>query len=503
MPFAEGLAGADARLAALDLATLPAAGLPWAGSAWEVAAGQAGATPAAALGKGAMAGDDILFAPIATVAAGYRDGSLSPVAVTELTLARIAARNPALNAFLTVTADAARAAAQRAEEELAQGHDRGLLHGIPLALKDLIDTAGVPTTCGSRILRGHVPGHNAPIVDHLLSAGAVIVGKTNLLEFAYGIVHPDVGPTWNPWATDRTAGGSSGGSAAAVAAGLCYAAVGTDTGGSIRIPAAYCGVAGLKPTYELVSTQGIFPLSWSLDHAGPIARTSADAALLLDALVGQRPAPLPPADLRGLRLAVLANHREGPEMEEAVAGAFAAACRDLAAAGAVLHDVTIPDLHLAEDALFPVLGPEASAIHDRWLKTRPLDYAPLTRLQLELGYTISGLAHVRGQQYRRYLTQQFLDILAGADAILSPTAPWVAPHEDPAIADEAGAAEGRRTGLYNLSGLPALTVNCGFGPGSLPIGLQIAGPPGADRKMLAIGLAFESLRPHVIGRPPL
>ena len=302
------------------------------------------------------------------------------------------------------------------------------------------------TTCGGRILADHVPARNAPIVDRLEAAGAVLVGKTNLLEFAYGIVHPDVGPTWNPWAPDRTAGGSSGGSAAAVAAGLCYAAVGTDTGGSIRIPAAYCGVAGLKPTYGLVSTQGIFPLSWSLDHAGPIARTSADAALLLQVLLGEETAPVAPADLHGLRLVVLANHREGKEMEPAVLAAFDAACRDLADAGAVLQEVTIPDLHLADDALFPVLGPEASAIHSRWLQERPQDYAPFTRLQLELGLAVPALAHVRGQQYRRYLAGQLLAILQNADAILSPTAPWVAPHEDPAIADEAGAGGGTAHG---------------------------------------------------------
>ena len=450
-----------------------------------------------------MGADDILFAPIAEVAARYRDGSLSPVAVTELSLARIAALNPALNAFITVTAEGALAAAQRAEQELRRGKDWGLLHGIPIALKDLIDTAGVRTTCGARILADHVPQHNAPIVDRLQAAGAVLVGKTNLLEFAYGIVHPDFGPTWNPWGPDRTAGGSSGGSAAAVAAGMCYAAVGTDTGGSIRIPAAYCGVAGLKPTYGLVSTQGIFPLSWSLDHAGPIARTSADAALLFDALLGQETAPLVPANLRGLRLAVLANHRAGAELEPAVVHAFDDACRALSQAGAVLSEATIPDLHLADDALFGVLGPEASAIHNRWLKERPGDYAPLTRLQLELGYVVGSLAHVRAQQYRRYLTGQLLSVLAQADAILSPTAPWVAPHEDPAIADEAGAAEGRRTGLYNLSGLPALTVNCGFGPHDLPIGLQIAARPEADRLVLAIGAAFEALRPDVNRQPPI
>lgn len=443
-----------------------------------------------------MTADDLLFAPITEIAARYRDGSLSPVTLTEQTLARIDALNPTLNAFITVTHDLALAQAHRAADELRSGRDRGLLHGIPIALKDLIDTAGIRTTCGSRILAGHVPAHSAAVADHLAAAGAVLVGKTNLLEFAYGIVHPDVGPTWNPWDTTRTAGGSSGGSAAAVAAGLCCAAVGTDTGGSIRIPAAYCGVAGLKPTYGLVSTQGIFPLSWSLDHAGPIARTSADAALLLDALLGRPPAAVTPSDLHGLRLGILTEHRTGPEMEDAVLQAFDAACRDLANAGAVLRPVSIPDLHLADDALFAVLGPEASAIHDRWLHERPGDYAPLTRLQLELGYTVPALAHVRAQQYRRYLTRQLLTALQDVDAILSPTAPWVAPHEDPAIADEAGAAEGRRTGIYNLSGLPALTVNCGCGPGNLPIGLQIAAPPGADRLVLAIGASLETLRPN-------
>jgi aspartyl-tRNA(Asn)/glutamyl-tRNA(Gln) amidotransferase subunit A len=277
--------------------------------------------------------------------------------------------------------------------------------------------------------------------------------------------------------------------------------VGTDTGGSIRIPAAYCGVAGLKPTYGLVDTQGIFPLSWSLEHAGPIARTSADAALLLDALLGNTPVPLQSLELRGLRLAVLSNHRAGKDMQPPAIAAFDAACRDLEEAGALLHEESIPDLHLAEAAIFGVLGPEASAIHARWLSERPQDYAPLTRLQIELGYTVSGMAHVRAQQYRRYLAGQLLELLANADAILSPTAPWVAPHEDPPIADEAGAAEGRRTGLYNLCGFPALTVNCGFGPGDLPLGLQIAGRPGADRLVLAIGDAFERLNPHV-NRPP-
>ncbi len=450
-----------------------------------------------------MVNDDICFVSIPQIAACYRNRSLSPVEVTKAVLARIEALNPSLNAFITVTAEHALTAARRAEAELHAGHDRGLLHGIPIALKDLVDTAGIRTTCGAHILADHVPVADAVIVRHLQDAGAVIVGKTNMLEFAYGIVHSDYGPAWNPWDLARTAGGSSGGSAAAVAAGLCYAAVGTDTGGSIRIPAAYCGVAGLKPTYGCVSLEGIFPLSWSLDHAGPIARTSADSALLLDALLARPPRPLDALDLRGRRLVVLSNHRSGDDMEPAAIDAFAEACATFQRAGATLTRASIPDLARSEDAIFPVLGPEASAIHSRWIKECPEKYAPLTRLQIELGFTVPALAYVRAQQYRRYLTRQMLDLLAGADAILSPTAPWVAPHKDPAITDDEGAAEGRRTGLYNLTGLPALTVNCGFGPGNLPLGLQIVARPGADRLALRIGAAFEALRPEEIGKQPV
>ncbi|MEZ4719231.1 MAG: amidase [Caldilineaceae bacterium] len=373
-----------------------------------------------------MAADDVLFASIATVAAGYRNGSLSPVDVTEQTLAQIDARNPLLNAFITVTHDRALAAARRAAEELDAGIDRGLLHGIPIALKDLVDTAGIRTTCGARILADHVPEADAAIVRRLDDAGAVLVGKTNMLEFAYGIVHPDFGPTWNPWDPSRTAGGSSGGSAAAVAAGMCYAAVGTDTGGSIRIPAAYCGVAGLKPTYGRVSLDGIFPLSWSLDHAGPIARTSADAALLLDVLTGRRAASIAPLPLRGRRLVVLTDHRAGDDMDEAAIAAFEDACASLERAGAVLVDASVPDLELAEGAIFPVIGPEASAVHHHWLAARPDDYRAA-----DTPASSSWASPCRwptcAQQYRRHLTRQLLALLEDTDAILSPLRPGRAP----------------------------------------------------------------------------
>jgi aspartyl-tRNA(Asn)/glutamyl-tRNA(Gln) amidotransferase subunit A len=447
-----------------------------------------------------MADLELLFKSIPEIGGLFRSGALSPLELTRLTLERIERLNPRLNAFITVTAERALEQAAKAERELHSGVDRGPLHGVPIALKDLIDTAGIRTTCGSSILRNHVPEFDAPIVMRLHEAGAVMVGKTNLLEFAYGIVHPDYGQTNNPFDPSRTAGGSSGGTAAAVAAGLCFAAVGTDTGGSIRIPAAYCGVAGLKPTYGLTSLEGVFPLSWSLDHAGPIARSSHDARLLLEGMTGARLDRKP--EVKGLRFGVL--QRDGAEMEPEVIAAFDAVCATLEQAGAQVFEVNIPDLELADAALLNVLLPEASAIHARWLETRAEEYAPFTRMQIELGFAVPAVVHVRAQQYRRHLTRQFLNVFERVDAILSPTAPWVAPQEDPVFAaDDAGAAEARRTGPYNLTGLPALTINCGFGAHGLPVGVQIATRPHQDALTLAIGSALEGLMPEARAVPAI
>jgi aspartyl-tRNA(Asn)/glutamyl-tRNA(Gln) amidotransferase subunit A len=268
-----------------------------------------------------MSDPSLHFASLAEIGALYRSGQLSPVELTQSCLDRTAALDTTLNAFITVTAEQALQQARQAEAELRRGVDRGPLHGIPIALKDLIETAGIRTTCASRILRDHMPPQDAALVRQLAAAGAVTLGKTNMSEFAMGVPHPDYGQTNNPWDPARTAGASSGGSAAAVAAGLCFAAVGTDTGGSIRIPASYCGLAGLKPTYGLVDLQGVFPLSWSLDHAGPLARSSADAALMLDAMTGQRqPAAI---QVRGLRFGLMQT--TGPGVEPEVS-ALVAAC---------------------------------------------------------------------------------------------------------------------------------------------------------------------------------
>ncbi len=436
-----------------------------------------------------MTDADLAFEDIAGLGRHYRSGAASPVEVTELLLARIEALNPTLNAFITVTAERARAQARRAEADLRAGQDRGPLHGVPIALKDLVDVAGVPTTCGSRIRAAFVPERTAPLAARLEAAGAVLLGKTNMLEFAYGVAHPDYGQANNPHDADRTAGGSSGGSAAAVAAGLCFAAIGTDTGGSIRIPAAYCGVAGLKPTYGAVDLEGVFPLSWSLDHAGPLARRSEDARLTLEALTGRPHAA--PRGVAGLRLGVLSGYAQPDALQPGVREVFRAALAALEAQGATLSEVHLPELALADDALMQVLLPEASAAHDPWLRAHAQDYAPMTRTQLELGFTVPAVTYVRAQQFRRLLSRRCLQAFETVDALLSPTAPWVAPHEDPAIAGDEGAAEARWTGPHNLTGFPALSVCAGHDAAGLPVGLQVITLPGADARALAIGSAAE------------
>ena len=435
-----------------------------------------------------MSDADLLFFSIAQIGTLYRSGQLSPVEVTRRCLEQIEALDPVLNAFITVTAEQALRQAVLAEQELRAGRDRGPLHGVPIALKDLIDTAGIRTTCASRILNDHVPQHDAVIVQRLNAAGAVNLGKTNCSEFAMGVPHPDYGQSNNPWDAARTSGASSGGSAAAVAAGLCFAAVGTDTGGSIRIPASYCGLAGLKPTYGLVDVEGVFPLSWSLDHVGPLARSSADAALLLGGMTSQ---PFQQeVHLRGKRFGVIQRH--GPGVEPEVSAVFDAACEALRAAGAEVVDTEVPGLEQVDAALLGVLLPEAAAIHARWIGSRADDYAEITRQQIEMGFAVPAVTHIRAQQFRRWLTRQFLETLNSVDALISPSVAWVAPREDPAFTGGEGAVEGARSSPHNLTGLPALSVNAGFGEGGLPIGLQIVTRPHSDAFCLGIGSAMEA-----------
>ncbi len=439
---------------------------------------------------------DVTLLDIHTIAGAYRRAELSPVDVVQACLDRINRCDRRLNAWITVLGEQALAEAHDAESALSRAEDRGPLHGIPVAVKDNFDTAGVRTTCASAILRDHMAARDAAAVQSLRQAGAIVLGKTNMLEFAYGIVHPEYGQCNNPWNLERTSGGSSSGSVAAVAAGMAYGSLGTDTGGSIRIPAAYCGVAGLKPTYERISRDGVFPLSWSLDHVGPIARTVADVRLLLDVLdkPGRRESQNGHprrTTLAGTRVGIVVQHL-GEDLRPGVRAAFERATELLSDSGAQLLEVEIPSLPYADQALLAVIAPEATSVHERWLRTRPDDYAPLTRAQLELGALAPALDYVRGQRYRRKLMSEFATVFGQVDVIISPTVAWVAPREDPAVAGEEGTIEARRTGPYNLAGLPAISVPCGAGEDGLPVGLQIAGPWLQDSDVLDIAAAFEA-----------
>jgi aspartyl-tRNA(Asn)/glutamyl-tRNA(Gln) amidotransferase subunit A len=443
--------------------------------------------------------NDPLFLSIGELGAAYRARKLSPVEITRQCLERIARLDGKLNAFITVLEKQALARAGEAEKELAAGKDLGPLHGVPVALKDLVDMAGVPTSYSSKAGSPKTPKADAPLVARLKAAGAVVIGKTNLLEYAYGAVHPDFGQTNNPWDYKRTSGGSSGGSAAAVATGMCYAALGTDTGGSIRIPAAYCGIVGLKPTYGTVDLTGVQALSWSLDHGGPLARSCADAALFLDAITGKT-FESTPKDVKGLRFGIMRHQDEVKHLQAGVKKAIDAVLERLKNAGAALKPVHVPDMDLAPDALMAILYPEASVIHQRLIATEPGGFGEITRQQIEAGFAIPATAYVRGQMLQRELAARFRKLFEEVDVLISPSVPWVAPAEDPALNDDSGAGEMLYSGLYNVLGVPALALPAGLSEG-LPAGLQIATAWGADSLAFSAGAAIEAgvgaLRPPI------
>ncbi len=422
----------------------------------------------------------------------YRDGGLTPVQVVQIALAQLAALEPTLNAFIEPGAASARAAAELATRDIACGLDRGPLHGIPVAIKDLIDVAGLPTTYATRAVPPVMPARDAELVRRLREAGAIILGKTNLLEFAYGSVHPAFGQTNNPHDPARTSGGSSGGSAAAVAAGIVPLAVGTDTGGSIRIPAAYCGIVGLKPSYGLVPTDGVFPLSWSLDHAGPLARTVADAAIFMAAVTGQpRADDVPPGRLRfGVVRALL----DAPVVTPGVRACIEAALETLRGAGAAIHEVTIPELDAANAALTTILLPEARLVHEAMAARDPGGYAAPTLAQIEAGRHVPATDLVRARHLAQRLRAAIEALFDRCDALLTPTVAWIAPGADPDLSSDDGDVEMLSSGFTNLTGHPSLSLPCGASDG-LPVGLQLVGALGADARLLAVAAAVEAAMP--------
>jgi aspartyl-tRNA(Asn)/glutamyl-tRNA(Gln) amidotransferase subunit A len=473
-----------------------------------------------------MNDNDLAFASIEEIGKLFRKRKLSPIELTKLLLARIEQLNPKLNAYITVTAEVALAQAKKAESELfaprgRRSHrDRGPLHGIPISLKDNINTAGIRTTAGSKILKDFIPKEDAVVVAQLKQAGAVILGKTNMHEFAYGVTsnNPHYGPVRNPWNLERIPGGSSGGSAAAVAAGLCYGSIGTDTGGSIRIPASLCGVVGLKPTWGRISCEGTVPLSPLLDCTGPLARTVRDVAILTGAIyfrVGREPDLAKPGSLRAdPRKSCLGIPRQlfFDALSTDVRKAFDSALRDLRKAGVRTTDISIPLLDETEDAGNNIAWVEAMLFHSQqgYFPARAAEYGEDVRARVEMGAKVSALDYLRALEIQKQFTIQFHMALAesDADAIVYPSTPIEAPlinQESSRIGNHDYPTRAillRHNRPANLAGVPAISLPCGFASSGLPVGLQIMGGVSSEAILLRIAKIFEGARPR-FRRPPI
>ncbi len=455
-------------------------------------------------------------------AAALRRREISSVELTLDCLARIEKWNPALNAFITVTSALALEQARKADAELAGGMDRGPLHGIPVAHKDLFCTRGIRTTGGSKTFAEYAPEFDAAVVERLHNAGAVLVGKTNLHEHAYGITsdNPHYGAVRNPWDPERSPGGSSGGSAVAVATGMALAATGTDTGGSIRVPASWCGIAGLKPTFGRVSKHGVLPLGYTLDHPGPMAQTVRDVALLFQAMAGHdprdpssvdRPVPrcLPEEreiSLRGVRIGLPRNFyfdRIDKEVDAAVYF-LGYTAEDL---GAELMRVQVPDGEQLNTLAHLTLLAEAASVHEPYLRKRRKTYGDDVRALLDMGRVVPAVDYLQAQRLRKRILGVYLDILKRVDALLLPATPMTAPRIGQKQVEIGGEAEDTRIAAtrllrgFNLLGLPVLALPAGFSSAGLPIGCQIVGRPWDEPLLLRIGAALED-RTGLPRRPP-
>lgn len=443
---------------------------------------------------------------------------ISPVEFTKDRLAKAEALNPALHAFIRFTPERALAEARAAEARQMAGALKGPLDGIPIAHKDIYETAGIATTGHSRVLEHHVPGADAAAVRAWAEAGAVMLGKLATHEFAWGGPSFDLPwpPARNPWDTERFTAGSSSGTGAAVAAGVILGGTGSDTGGSIRGPAALCGTAGIKPTYGLCSRMGVLPLAHSLDTVGPLAWTVEDCALLLDALAGHDPADpssagRPKPDLlsgldggvRGLRIGVIRHFHEADwPVSPGVAAGIAHVARTLESLGAVVEEVRLPPLQDFNAAGWLILAAEAFAVHEPWLRTRYRDYGEILRERLALAATISAADYLQAQRRRRELCAAVAKVMRGCDLLLTAAQPAEAPPIT---------APGKWTSFevanftipFNLTGQPALTVCAGFGQNGLPVGAQLVGRPFEDATVLRAGHAYEQASPWRSRRPAL
>lgn len=442
----------------------------------------------------------IAWSSATALARAYRAGTLTPTQVAEVLLQRIERHNPILNAFATVLPGLVMEQAARATEELASGHYRGLLHGVPIGVKDLTAIKGWPTRFGSTVAPVEVADEDAEIVTRLKQAGAVVMGKTTLLEYAYGAVHPEVGPTWNPWNVKRTAGGSSGGSAAALAAGLVPLTIGTDTGGSIRIPAAYCGVVGLKPTFGRLPLDGVFPLSWSLDAVGPMARTLPDLLALFDALDGGGNGRSE-RSLEGRRFGIPEDYIARTDVAPGIEELFRVVLDRVRAGGATVDEVSFQSMADANDILVDILRPEATVIHDQNIRHydssagRAPAYSDSTFAQLRGGYDVPATAYIAARRRQERLRNEFEMVMEGFDALLMPSVGFVAPADDPGVDDPAGAAEMHFSGPFNVLGVPALSLPLGLVDG-MPVGMQLVTARGEDMAAIELAIAMNGCTEH-------
>ena len=459
---------------------------------------------------------DFTYATIAELAPRLAAREVSPVELAESILDRIARYDGTLNSYITVTADAALDAARQAETEIAAGDYRGPLHGIPVAVKDLFATRGVRTTAGSLLFADWRPDYDATVVARLAAAGAVLLGKTNMHELAYGTKsdNPHFGPVRNPWDTTCHPGGSSGGSAAAVAAGLAVAALGSDTGASIRQPASCCGIVGLKPTFGRVSKHGAVPLAWSMDHAGPMTQSAMDAALMLQAIAGhdpldpttvERPVPDYTADIdagiEGFRIGVARDYffDDCDELVEFTVGDAASVFRGL---GAAVEDVALAGMPESRAASTLIISVEAAARFGRDVRQRPEAFSDSIREAIEMGAFYSAEHYLLAQRARTRISAETSRAFAAFDAVIMPTQPVLAGP----ISDDPpghGSLRWRNTEHFDLTGLPAISVPCGYSREGLPVGLQIAGKAFDEATVLRIAHAYEKATAWSDRRPPL
>lgn len=447
---------------------------------------------------------------IQSAGAALRRREVSSRELTQQCLDRIEKQNGRLNAFLTVTAELALAEADTADRELESGLDRGPLHGIPIALKDVFCTKGIRTTCGSLLFRDHVPSYDCAVAERLRSAGSVLVGKTHMHELAYGVTsnNPHFGPVRNPWNLDRVPGGSSGGSAAAVAAEMAFMAMGSDTGGSIRVPGAFCNTVGLKPTYGRVSRFGVMPLDFSLDHMGPLTKTVRDAALVLQVLAGRDErdetsshAPvdsyLPAADasIGGLRVGVPGNFyfdHVDPDVTAAVRRMVQLA----AGMGAQVEVVTVPDVAALNAIGRVILLSEASAVFESFSNRRE-EFGADVRVLFDQGVLLAATDYVNAQRLRGQFRDAFLRVFDGIDVLLTPVTPTVAKRIGETMIEVGGVPEDFRLATtrfvrgINVLGFPAISIPCGFGESGMPIGLQLIARPFGERTLLRAAAALE------------